>query len=765
MKHCKYFGLFLLSFFYVANVAAQSITQSCTDIVLDGKGDDSAWENIAWTYATFALPGSSIQNTTLGGTTSAGRWKATFDNDFVYLLIEVYDDQQPYNSFWNDPNTGPDGTSRGWEGDGVELYLDAGNGCNGNPLQLGLTYPTPDITTPGTYGNQACSNMTFTDFEAFINRWTPGEHSWTMEVKFPAAANGVNLTGNAIHFEVGITQANQTSGTSSRATLVHSFSAGDKYNQMNALRSLTVNRDNWANASSTSVCDGESVNLLPNNPAYIWQQSSDNISWSYIPSSTVTPAGNTYYRFVNAGNLSCPVQIEIKTIASKPTVTTPVDYCEGAAVNALPATGDNLLWYTAATGGTGSATAPVPNTAATGSTPYFVSQTPNNSCESERAEINVTVHAAPVGGTTSADQEICYDTAPADITLSGQTGNIQWQWSDSNNDSDWTDIAGATGTTLSAAQMGKLTATRFYRAVLNNGAFCADAYSSVLKVTVLDITAPECLLCPDEVRLKVDGYTACIQEGDNQTITLTASVPNLNPSDYVLSWWYENDIEIPGTAGKQSIEISTADKPVDSYRYMVRADKPDCPPVFSTTTITVSDPMRIQLVAQNEAGAALPDNTTAIKRAVHLEALLISGALPAIYIWSWDGSSIIDDNEVWVSPLQTTTYSVTAKVDERCTASDQITINVIPLPTAFIPSRGDDHINSVFPVSADALDQQIILYKNLTVYNRYGQEVYNGNRRWDGTVKGGKLAAPGTYFYIITFDDDETLKGTIEVIK
>ncbi|MFN8416336.1 MAG: endo-1,4-beta-xylanase [Cytophagaceae bacterium] len=77
-----------------------------------------------------------------------------------------------------------------------------------------------------------------------------------------------------------------------------------------------------------------------------------------------------------------------------PTVTSTVNYAMGATASPLTATGTALLWYTAASGGTGSTTAPTPSTAAVGSTIYYVSQTLNG-CEGSRASITVTVSLPP----------------------------------------------------------------------------------------------------------------------------------------------------------------------------------------------------------------------------------------------------------------------------------------------------------------------------------------------------------------------------------
>lgn len=84
-------------------------------------------------------------------------------------------------------------------------------------------------------------------------------------------------------------------------------------------------------------------------------------------------------------------------VPSNPGVTTPVVYNQGDTATPLTATvgtnGTGLLWYTTATGGTGSTTAPTPSTATAGSISYWVSSTNTNGCESERVEIVVTVNA------------------------------------------------------------------------------------------------------------------------------------------------------------------------------------------------------------------------------------------------------------------------------------------------------------------------------------------------------------------------------------
>ena len=81
------------------------------------------------------------------------------------------------------------------------------------------------------------------------------------------------------------------------------------------------------------------------------------------------------------------------TIPNIPTTTTLITYELGDTANPLTAAteGTGLLWYTTETRGTGTTTAPTPNTSAIGLTSYWVSSTNAYGCESERIEIVVNV--------------------------------------------------------------------------------------------------------------------------------------------------------------------------------------------------------------------------------------------------------------------------------------------------------------------------------------------------------------------------------------
>jgi gliding motility-associated-like protein len=87
---------------------------------------------------------------------------------------------------------------------------------------------------------------------------------------------------------------------------------------------------------------------------------------------------------------------------------------------------------------------------------------------------------------------------------------------------------------------------------------------------------------------------------------------------------------------------------------------------------------------------------------------------------------------------QDITYTVTAKTQNGCTASDNITVKVfngieIYVPTAFTPN-GDGH-NDILKAIAVGIKE----FKYFNIYNRWGQLVFrttNASKGWDGKRSG-----------------------------
>ncbi|TVQ15832.1 MAG: hypothetical protein EA361_05100, partial [Bacteroidetes bacterium] len=86
--------------------------------------------------------------------------------------------------------------------------------------------------------------------------------------------------------------------------------------------------------------------------------------------------------------------------------------------------------------------------------------------------------------------------------------------------------------------------------------------------------------------------------------------------------------------------------------------------------------------------------------------------------------------------------------------SQFVTITINELPNAFTPDG--DGINDIFGQGAE-----------LTIFNRWGQKVYEGTSGWDGTYNGRKVS-PGTYYYLLNLYDENnkktTVKGSVTVV-
>lgn len=138
--------------------------------------------------------------------------------------------------------------------------------------------------------------------------------------------------------------------------------------------------------------------------------------------STSTAGSTTYYVSQTLPN-SCesarvPLVVTVNASPAAPVVTTPVLLCQNQPAPPLTASGTGLLWYNAATGGTGSATPPTPGTANVANTNFYVSQTVNG-CEGQRAVIAVSVSALPGAPAVSSLINYCQNQPAAPLTASG----------------------------------------------------------------------------------------------------------------------------------------------------------------------------------------------------------------------------------------------------------------------------------------------------------------------------------------------------------
>jgi gliding motility-associated-like protein len=221
---------------------------------------------------------------------------------------------------------------------------------------------------------------------------------------------------------------------------------------------------------NTPVCfanntvNGYSGNNCNTASTYAWDFGDGTSSNQATPPCHTYSAAGTYSVTLSAANSACgsdvkTVPVIITLPSPEPVVSaTPVTYCQGKPAVPLSATGTGLLWYTTATGGTGSTVTPTPSTTTAGIQTFYVSQTITGKCESPRVAIVVTVNATPKAPAVTTPVQLCQNQTTIPLTASG-TGLLWYSNSTGGTGS-------ATAPTPSTSAIGN---TIFYVSQTTNG--------------------------------------------------------------------------------------------------------------------------------------------------------------------------------------------------------------------------------------------------------------------------------------------------------
>ncbi|AWW00654.1 Ig-like domain-containing protein [Arcticibacterium luteifluviistationis] len=205
---------------------------------------------------------------------------------------------------------------------------------------------------------------------------------------------------------------------------------------------------------SETVCEGSELSFSvaatgSGTLTYQWKKDGNNVGTNSNTLSLTDVSASD-----NGAKITCMVQGDCGdslsaeatlTVYALPLAPAVVDtgYCLNSTPNALTAmaSGSNQLnWYgNSETGGTASSVAPSPSTSAAGTVNYYVSQTDANSCESDRAVIQVKVTNAVTANLSTSTSAVC---AHGEInktvlfTIAGQNGdgNYVYQWGKDNVD-------------------------------------------------------------------------------------------------------------------------------------------------------------------------------------------------------------------------------------------------------------------------------------------------------------------------------------------
>lgn len=534
--------------------------------------------------------------------------------------------------------------------------------------------------------------------------------------------------------------------------------------------------------------------------------------------STTGVNSTTWYVSQVVNGCESPRSAITATIVSQaptPAVVSPVNYCEGAQATSLSATGQNLLWYSQATGGTGSPVAPTPSTAASGTTTWYVTQTVNN-CESQRAAITVTVYPIPAAPAVTTPVLYCAGDDAFALTAQGQ--NLLW----------YAQPAGGTGSTASPVPTTTAAgSTDYYVSQSVNG--CESGRATVT-VTV-----------SEKVFAKISLNNSNICQYD----TIIVSNDTTNPGTATYSWNFDGGEVISGsgsgpylvrwiTEGTKTITVTVANGPCSATESREITLKPSPFADFELQSdACIGEVMNVQASWNALAGSTyhwdfgnakvlsgtgagyyrimwdvpgdqvvnlkisningcwsnaaadtisihdIPDPkiTTSVTNNICVGdtlALSVTGLNDTgSYSYQWRPTEFFITNGVKDAQAiikKTGLISLIVADEHGCTGRDSVMITSklccdIILPDAFTPN-GDGR-NDLFR-AVTQVRQQVSSFR---IMNRWGQTVFetaNGGEGWDGTL-GGEPQDSGTFYYFIkyTCGNNESFekKGEVTLIR
>jgi 6,7-dimethyl-8-ribityllumazine synthase len=261
---------------------------------------------------------------------------------------------------------------------------------------------------------------------------------------------------------------------------------------------ITVNPVSVAGSISgaTTVCGGTNSTVLTlsgQTGSIQWQSSTDNITFSDIVGATGTTytatnlTATTYYQAVVTSGVCAPsttasVEMTVNSLNAGVIADAENAVCTGTNSTLLTVTGatGTIQWQSSADditfadiSGENGTTYTATNLTAT--TFYRVVVSGGVCPPVQSASVVIDVFGPSVSGSISGEGTVC-EGSPAELTLTGNTGTIQWQ--SSSDDITFTNISGATSANYS---IPSVTGTTYYRVVVMNGA-CSSATSASVMV-------------------------------------------------------------------------------------------------------------------------------------------------------------------------------------------------------------------------------------------------------------------------------------------
>ena len=535
------------------------------------------------------------------------------------------------------------------------------------------------------------------------------------------------------------------------------------------------------------------------------------------PTPSTATAGSTDY-YVSQSTNTCEGPRALITVTVNPTpalpgVTTPIVYCQNAVAVPLTATGTNLLWYTTATGGVGSATAPTPSTTTPGITTYYVSQT-NLSCEGPRAAIDVNVVATPAAPTVVSPIRYCPNDPPAQLTATGT--NLLW----------YNTAVGGVGSPIAPTPITSTPGTTsYYVSQTTTLGSCEGPRAQIDVIVNNTLTVnigKDTTICQGDtvhfipivsIPATVYAWRSITPNVPNSTIsslnTLETTVRPVDTAQYVLR------VTVGGCSTEDTVQVNVRWKPIVEagdpvaiclnkstlLRGVITHTSGPITTYSWTPTDSLTTPNAIQtyahptvstwyrlsaittiadygcdftsydsvkVVVQPVIHAFAGNDTIAVSGVPHN----LHGTGGTTYIWSSPTAVISNPNSQNATSILTGDANFFLEVRDAvgCVGYDSVFVKLYDGPTFYIPTAftpNGDGLNDVLrPIPAG-----ISTISYFRIFNRYGELMFETTqylKGWDGTF-GGKPQPSGTYVWMVSGMDRNKkiveMKGTTLLIR
>jgi gliding motility-associated-like protein len=484
-----------------------------------------------------------------------------------------------------------------------------------------------------------------------------------------------------------------------------------------------------------------------------------------LAAATGSPMGNVTLSSIGATSVNVAVSGTVNAKPPVPAVSN-VTACQDLSIpntflSALTATGTNLLWYTSATGGVGSANAPIPQASTPGTTSYWVTQTNANGCESDRAQIDVLINPIPTFN-QPPNQTIVNGTAIQPINFVGTVPNTTFSWTILN--SGWgiptTGVGNIPAYVVDANLAGSPSAaTTIIVTPTANG--CVGAPRNILLTILSPNSAPTNISLSKTNLFEANALGATVGNlsstdpdvGDTHTYALVGGSGGGDNASFTIVGNQLKANAVFNFAAKRlyAVRIRTTDAgglPFEK-EFLISISK--TPVVLGTGNVPSTK--------KQTAPSANPSISKGYNSFLTVTGENLTG-------YSWSPSTGLSANNISnpvASPDQTTTYNVTVTNSFGSTTVVPISITVLDdynvTPNNLLTPNGDG-LNDTWAV------ENIASYPNneIKVVDKAGRLVFT-QKGYANTWDGANLI-PDTYYYIIIFGPDVApKKGFITIIR